>query len=341
MSMEEFDLSDRFVQLQDCGHVFEVSGLDTWMQTEQSESGVCGILPKKCPECRKPVIRSLRYGNDVKAKLRQIENVKKHIIGFEMTNEGIRHLRERRFGEAIKQFIATIEQNMASFQTYFGMGCALCSQSKFGHAANLFHFIVKHSSLVNGAKDVESVQLVRKRAQQLSYDDDGCSPLEVRNALRAIIQRTLSDEPLLQDEVGYELAIKALIQWASALSNLRQFPAAMKACQIVLEKEPDNKEAAETLRLASNGEKRQVVEVMMREVGGRGHWYQCPNGHYYVVGECGGPMQLSTCPDCKATVGGQSHTPAQGNTHASIDGSSHSAWSDQVGLGDLDLDLGI
>lgn len=61
-------------------------------------------------------------------------------------------------------------------------------------------------------------------------------------------------------------------------------------------------------------EKRQVYEAMAREFGGTGHWYTCANGHPFTVGECGGPMQTSTCPQCGAPVGGQSHRPAEGVT---------------------------
>ena len=25
---------------------------------------------------------------------------------------------------------------------------------------------------------------------------------------------------------------------------------------------------------------------------GRGHWYVCPNGHPYIIGDCGGAMQV-------------------------------------------------
>ena len=42
-------------------------------------------------------------------------------------------------------------------------------------------------------------------------------------------------------------------------------------------------------------------------------WYKCPNGHFYVVGECGGPMEQSVCPECRARIGGQHHVPEQGN----------------------------
>lgn len=38
-----------------------------------------------------------------------------------------------------------------------------------------------------------------------------------------------------------------------------------------------------------------------------GHFYSCPNGHVYVVTECGGSMQESTCPECKERIGGMNH----------------------------------
>jgi len=37
------------------------------------------------------------------------------------------------------------------------------------------------------------------------------------------------------------------------------------------------------------------------------HWYECPNGHPYFIGECGGAMQESRCIECGAIVGGTSH----------------------------------
>jgi len=56
-----------------------------------------------------------------------------------------------------------------------------------------------------------------------------------------------------------------------------------------------------------NEEKRQVYAAMAREFTGTGHWYTCVNGHLFIVGECGMPMQTSVCPQCGAPVGGQSH----------------------------------
>lgn len=39
----------------------------------------------------------------------------------------------------------------------------------------------------------------------------------------------------------------------------------------------------------------------------QGHWFACKNGHPYYIGDCGGPMQVSKCPDCGAKVGGEQH----------------------------------
>jgi len=51
---------------------------------------------------------------------------------------------------------------------------------------------------------------------------------------------------------------------------------------------------------------------LLRTLGTR--WYKCPNGHLYVVGECGGPMQESICPECRAMIGGLNHVPANWNS---------------------------
>lgn len=69
--------------------------------------------------------------------------------------------------------------------------------------------------------------------------------------------------------------------------------------------------------LVTDAEMLAVVAAMAREFSGTGHWYRCENGHPYTIGECGGPMATSRCPQCGAAVGGQHHELTQGNTRAS------------------------
>lgn len=63
-------------------------------------------------------------------------------------------------------------------------------------------------------------------------------------------------------------------------------------------------EKGEFYQVVTEREKSEIVTAMGM---GRGHWYRCPNGHVYTIGECGGAMQVSTCPECGEAIGGQSH----------------------------------
>ena len=65
----------------------------------------------------------------------------------------------------------------------------------------------------------------------------------------------------------------------------------------------------------------------------KGHWFKCPEGHYYCIGECGGAMQKAKCMECGAVIGGERHTLTSGNLHApEMDGSRFAAWSEAANL---------
>jgi len=59
---------------------------------------------------------------------------------------------------------------------------------------------------------------------------------------------------------------------------------------------------------------------------GPGHWFTCPNGHPYVIGECGGAMVVSKCPDCGVNVGGTSHALLPNNAQSDYAGVGAPAW---------------
>lgn len=71
-------------------------------------------------------------------------------------------------------------------------------------------------------------------------------------------------------------------------------------------------------------EKQMVLQAMGLS---RGHWYKCRNGHIYAIGDCGGAMQRSKCPECGSGIGGENHRLDHGNAVASeMDGASAPAW---------------
>jgi len=48
----------------------------------------------------------------------------------------------------------------------------------------------------------------------------------------------------------------------------------------------------------------------------RGHWYTCPNGHIFSIGNCGGAVQVGRCNECGAAIGGSGYVLASGNRDA-------------------------
>lgn len=40
---------------------------------------------------------------------------------------------------------------------------------------------------------------------------------------------------------------------------------------------------------------------------GQGHVYRCPNGHPYVIGDCGGAVTEANCFECGVRIGGSQH----------------------------------
>ena len=66
----------RFIKLRDCGHVLEVTGMDRWMDQDHSQGKAREIQFKRCPKCKAEIRRSFRYGNIIKATLKDLESIK-------------------------------------------------------------------------------------------------------------------------------------------------------------------------------------------------------------------------------------------------------------------------
>ncbi|KAF9281867.1 hypothetical protein BGZ68_006340 [Mortierella alpina] len=63
----------------------------------------------------------------------------------------------------------------------------------------------------------------------------------------------------------------------------------------------------------SEAEKAEVFTAIQQTLSGSGHWYTCPNGHPYVIADCGMAMETSRCLECGLPVGGASHQLLQSN----------------------------
>jgi len=74
----------------------------------------------------------------------------------------------------------------------------------------------------------------------------------------------------------------------------------------------------------TDAERKAIVHAMGYK---QGHWYKCPNGHIYIITECGGAMEKSRCNECGAEIGGGSHRLLASNSVATeMDGATGPAW---------------
>ncbi|KAE8266392.1 hypothetical protein A4X09_0g5948 [Tilletia walkeri] len=70
-------------------------------------------------------------------------------------------------------------------------------------------------------------------------------------------------------------------------------------------------------RQARKAELKMIVETLIRfnvDFAYGGHFYRCPNGHVFTIGDCGGAMESGRCVECGATIGGTGHNLAEGNS---------------------------
>ncbi|NWV70453.1 ZNFX1 protein, partial [Malurus elegans] len=323
----EDDPDARFVQLEDCGHVFESQGLDHYMDEDDD-----AIKLKVCPMCQTPIRKNLRYGTSVKRRVEEIERVKQKIQGPAQETESSR-----------KRLQAALLQSVDLRKTLWSKYAMLLDKLKafslstrsIGLIENLINFYKRVADLIHSMNkiDVNERKGLRKRLDEVQEWLD--------KQRISFTGQELSD---LQSEIQRLTYLLNLLTWCKASRMSQDIAAEINDAREILEgtrKFTEEDEAAVKAHLEkikalstvpvsglgiSEAERVQIVTA----IGCRpGHWFKCKNGHIYVIGECGGAMQRSTCPECHEVIGGTNHTLESSNSLApEMDGASHAAWSD-------------
>lgn len=138
--------------------------------------------------------------------------------------------------------------------------------------------------------------------EQTAWEEIAMLHLVFINGLNSVeVSESMKPDPTIQERQKM-----AFEKFKEALKNFPHSPLHDKAEEI-------EKKLQETFyQPVSVQEMKDIMKAMEKDVGSGigsygGHWYQCPNGHVYTIGECGGAMQTSRCPDCGATIGGSNH----------------------------------
>lgn len=322
-----------FVRLPDCNHIFAFMELDKYMDSPDDNSADGHVIQlKRCPRCNTPIRTSLRYGDVIKQQLRDIEKVKiaahghpsemgqtkerlqarltelKNISNGENTVNDLQRL-ERSVSRIAKGTMAVVTENQVTLmERYCGMSqrlneCLLCEPKgkininirQEGSAVQTELEFLRKRFMSAGVTERElreiNVELTRQKLQL-----ELCLLRHDMCRLRLNLKRCFVD---VMEAVCQELASGRLIEerrlgeMLAQLGGIRQ----KYRCLSPLTAE-ENKEIVSAMSLS------------------QGRWYKCPQGHVYSIGGCGEAMQRSTCPKCRAVIGGTRHQLFEGNMRA-------------------------
>ncbi|XP_071505626.1 NFX1-type zinc finger-containing protein 1-like [Diadema antillarum] len=347
----------RFVELEDCGHVIEVKGLDKWMtQASDTAGDAVSIQLKGCPRCKTPVRRNLRYGNAIKQALNDVEAVKRKTFG---DKQHIEFTREQ------------LERDLTSETEVMSMSAIAKEQKLFPRKEDARHFLKcvdETSSLswdqVNSVKNrVVVLKELREIGQKLRSLHLPGEEKELAAALRADLAamkvwlcrgeitrmspQQVSDANSEATRNRFALHLLTLVTTkpsvrTKAAEEVKKVKYVLLAGTNLTEEELEEiKKLLKIIATKSDGlgiteaERKEIVSAIGLT---KGHWFKCPQGHVYAIGDCGGATVESTCPECGSTIGGRSHALREDNSLApEMDGARHAAWSEQANMENFDL----
>jgi hypothetical protein len=343
----------RFVFLKDCGHVLEVTGMDGWIKSrygeDQSESVDKNneIQLPVCAKCKTPIRLNLRYSNDVKKQLSAIETIKSMQIGDQIQNKILKNS----FDAEIKSYVNSFKSSSYLVEIYTNLLRTNIERNPnmpYNHIVSLKNAFGVFKELKKmETKSLPSLVSFKPSYQHVKY--------EINKILGVLYGSSSNKINLLENQCLNEAIME--IERLKAVCNyysLKHFAEKQTfkeddRTQIkdklnrlegllvgkILKFKGETKKEVDGLISSlkdlvkmelSREEKMMVVKAMGLT---QGHWFKCKNGHVYCIGECGGAMQISRCPECNCEIGGTNHTLLADNQLASeMDGAQHAAWSE-------------
>ncbi|UJR19289.1 hypothetical protein I4U23_022418 [Adineta vaga] len=335
----------RFIVLPDCRHIFEVTSLDRFMEDFVKKSdGQTAIRFPECPLCRQKVYECKRYTPIINQAYDLIIQVKKKILG----NKSKEEINSRR-----KQLVDKYERIRKNFQ-----------EIQFNASMERFFSILykdnhcfsddKLNLITNTMTFLQEIYKIRmdgsEKLQNHLFEEQVNEPLNQIMKYFFKQERNFAEQQL--NDIQSELErIRRVICIETFICSLKQNleeneKEGLKSMRDLTRKsgrftDQDQEKFDELMKKfqhlthlpglgITDDERIQIVRAFNM---GKGHWYTCPNGHPYIITECGGANQESQCPQCQERIGGQNHRLLDTNRHFGVmDGSQHSAWSNEANL---------
>ncbi|TNN78713.1 NFX1-type zinc finger-containing protein 1 [Liparis tanakae] len=334
-----------FIQLEDCGHILEYTAMDHYMgmDANQQASGEEDVVIKlkECPKCKTPIRKNLRYGSHINRCLAEIEMVKEKINGCQGNLEMHRKTLQTQWADN------RLLLKMLCRKDYKQINDKLETSRLVGLLVleHQMDFLIKVAKL----KKIQSEKLSEAQSATVGEHVEEFVRWLNEPGRRFTEQQVFDLERELQ-RIALLTEIHARCHMADSRGQSDKIQSEVHKITEVLEKNGQFTEHAQDLvreaikeldtKFPPSGlgideeEKKMIVSALQLQPG---HWYKCPNGHVYIITECGGATESRRCTDCEATIGGANHALAGGNRVASeMDGALHAAWSETNNLENFD-----
>ncbi|XP_072949023.1 NFX1-type zinc finger-containing protein 1-like [Epargyreus clarus] len=348
---DDFEDDDKFVLLEDCNHVLELENMNNLMFGDKDTVSI-----RACPYCRKPIINTHRYKDFVNDMFKkEINPIKERVYGTQAQIKAKKAELKAKVQMIVDNppkiytdrvwlvqkwcsaFVILLKLiNIKAKRSLLQLGMQfvylnilemLSDTYNLYVAANLVEFkdqVVKQidmicDTLINNTKKISQQQQqdIGKEIKRMN------SLIQLAKIASHPTYKISKNEPKVR--AAFEKATAVVTHWTVYDEN--KGIAAMKLIQ----------EEIKVSGIATKQERALIVQAIGLKAG---HWYKCPNGHFYCIGECGGAMEVSKCIECGVAIGGRGHALLNTNRHApEMDGSRFAAWSEEYNnMGNFNID---
>ncbi|XP_067659744.1 NFX1-type zinc finger-containing protein 1-like [Haliotis asinina] len=278
----------RFVFLEDCGHIEEVSVLDRYMNRDSAE-----IKLKVCPHCKTVIRHNMRYGSVIKKTLKNIEVVKK------ICNENkdqVPHTKQR-----LMVKVGNEERNDEN-----GIKTVMFSRAYTNTVAGL-SALENQFHLLDLLKEV-SAEYEKYTGTTFMNDHESGSQEADMFYKWLITPRQVFSEQEQYDAINELLRHRALLVYLACgqerqTALMRIYLPMLKAILLSGKPYTEEKQTRVKTRFQILGDAvpsdkvDQMTHTKVKLVGNvgpaSGKWFSCKKGHVYSNGD------QSVCPDCK------------------------------------------
>ena len=303
--MGEFEAGMTYIEL-GCGHIFDSESMDSYVRVYAEHDADKKVSWLLCPTCRAPVQPedTGRYRKEVNQGIINVNEVRKrvrdqHMI-FKKAKEalGVRleHFRGDSTGQVWRYLYAQLKA-----VGYDGLPSLVRQMDFLEWSAPILERSSEYGEYEGELYDVRTAVLTQ-------LVSEAAVTAAVRDVRRLVCLGRLTQQQRLLDPANDE-----------GRKEVDGALARMYAAQKPDEKDLDEWEAdvVRIEKLVGKSASIGLAKMAMTALGmGAGHWFKCPKGHFYVIGDCGGAQATGRCPDCNEQVGGQSYRLASGNAHA-------------------------